>query len=216
MATVLIPLESTGVYADYSSLQLGILDWSQRSDLAAKVPAFIEMAERSMFRSLPLRATETTSSGTTSGETIALPAKLNAIERVEIELSGVKYTLTYTSPNGIEALTAATSLPTRFTVENGALRLIPAPAGAYGYTLFYMESPAFLSAGAPSNAILAAHPDLYLWGALLELARYIMDPEMEAKYLAAYGAVLNAIRAADERRRLPVSGGLQIKPRSAR
>ena len=216
MASVLIPIAPDGVYSDYASLQAGIIDWSQRSDLSAKIPAFIEMAERAMFRELPLRANETTVTGTATSDIIALPVALNAIERVEIETNSVKYTLTYTSPNGIEDLTRATGLPTRYTVENGSLRFISAPADAYAYTIFYMDSPAYLSDGAPSNAILAAHPDLYLWGALTELARYVMDPEMESKYLASYGVVLQSIRRADERRRLPVSGGLQIKPRGYR
>lgn len=216
MPSVLIPTASLAVYADYTALKAGVLDWSQRADLAGQVPAFIELAERAMFRSLPLRLTETTQTGTTSGDTIALPVALNAIERVEIESGGVRYTLNYTSPNGIERLTVGSGLPSLYTVEAGALRLIAAPGGEYTYTIYYLETPAFLSDSDPSNAILAAHPDLYLWGALVELARFIMDGEMEQRFLAAYGAVLTSIRAADERRRFPISGGLQIRPRGVR
>lgn len=215
MPNVLIPLAFTGVYPDYAALQAGIIDWSQREDLASQMPAFIELAERSMFRELPLRASESVLTGSAVGQTISLPAVLNAIERVELVSNGVKYTLTYTSPNGIEALSTV-SLPTRFTVENGALRLIAPPAADYSYSIFYMSRPDFLTGSVPSNAVLAAHPDLYLWGALTELARYIMDYEMEGRYLAAYVSALGSVRAADERRRFPASGGLQIKPRSVR
>lgn len=215
MSNVLVPVGSTGVYSDYTKLQAGILDWAQRADLASKVPAFIEMAERSMFRT-PLRASETSISGTTSGDTIALPAVLNAIERLELQRDGVKYTLDYTSPNGIEALTVSGGLPSRYTIENGALRLIAAPAGDYTYTIFYLPTPDFLAAGNPSNAILASAPDVYLWGSLVELARFIIDSEQEARFLAAYTAALTSFKSADDRRRLPQSGGLQIKPRNAR
>lgn len=216
MPSVLVPSERIAAFADYEALQSTILDWAQRADLAEEVTTFIELAELAMFRELPLRLNETIYSGTTSGETIAIPVALNAIERVEIESGGVRYTVPYTSPNGIESLTVGTALPTRYTVENQGLRLIPAPAGAYTFTLFYLETPAHLSPGNPSNSMLLAHPDLYLWGSLVELARYVMDPEMEARYLSAYGAVLDSIRRADERRRFPISGGLQMKPRGRR
>ncbi|MBA3773826.1 MAG: hypothetical protein H0X13_15450 [Ramlibacter sp.] len=213
---VLLSTAFTSAYADYAALQAGVIDWSQRDDLASKVPAFIELAERAMFREVALRATQSSEAGTSSGDTITLPDRLNAIDRVELTAGGVKYTLNYTSPNGIEALTAGTGLPSRYTIQNGAIRLISAPAAGYSYTLFYRPTPAFLSPSLTSNAILANHPDLYLWGSLTELARYIMDNEMEGKFLAAYVSAVASVRAADERLRFPASGGMQIKPRNAR
>jgi hypothetical protein len=213
MATVLLQPANPGIYPDYTALQAGILNWVQREDLAAHAPAFIEMAERTMFRELPLRATETSFSGITSGDTITLPAVLNAIESIEISANGRSYALDYTP--GAEQCQLS-GQPERYTMQNGVLRLFPSPAGAYGYTVYYMPTPAFLSAVNQSNALLVAHPDIYLWGALTELARFIMDAQLEASYLNAYKSALSSIQRADERRRFPIAGGMQIKPRGRR
>jgi hypothetical protein len=214
--TIIVTPSPASVYSTYALLQAGVIDWAQRADLTSKAPTFIELAEHAMFRELPLRASETTLSGTTSGDTIAIPAVLNAIERVELTVGTTRYTLGYTSPNDIERLTIAAGLPTRFTVENGSIRLIATPQGAYSYSVYYLPTPDFLSSTAPSNALLSAHPDVYLWGSLTELARYIMDDQMEAKYLAAYTSAVDSIRKADERKRLPISGGLQTRVRTVR
>lgn len=216
MANVLVQPVNPGIYPHYEALKVGVLAWAQREDLAQHVASFIELAERTMFRELALRADEDALRGTTSGATIALPSVLNAIDRIEIAAHGRLHTLDYTSPNGVELLTGAPGLPTRYIVENGAIRLLAAPSGSYDYTVFYRPTPDFLSPSNQTNALLTAHPDIYLWGALTELARFVMDPELEASYLNAYKSALSSIQRADERRRLPVSGGMQIKPRGRR
>lgn len=213
MATVLLQPVNPGIYPDYAALQAGILSWSQREDLAEYVPSFVEMAERTMFRELVLRADEISSSGTTAGASIDLPPVLNAIERIEISANGQSYSLAY---DASAANSETAGRPLAYRVHSGAAVLYPPPAGAYDYTLYYLPSPAFLSPSNQSNALLSAHPDIYLWGALTELARFIMDAQLEASYLNAYKSALSSIQRADERRRFPISGGMQIKPRGCR
>ena len=213
MATVLLQPANPGIYPDYTALQAGILGWAQREDLAAQAPAFIELAERTMFRELPLRAHEASISGTTEGASIDLPAVLNAIERIEISANGQVYSLSYDAAafHGESA-----GQPRSYRVQNGAALLYPTPAGAYDYTVHYLQTPSFLSPSNQSNVLLTAHSDIYLWGALTELARFIKDGEMEATYLNAYKSALSSIQRADERRRFPITGGMQIKPRHHR
>lgn len=213
MATVLLQPANPGIYPDYTSLQAGILKWAQREDLAEYVPAFVELAERTMFRELVLRADEISASGTTAGAAIDLPPVLNAIERIEIHANGQTYSLSY---DAAATHSEAAGQPRSYRVHHGAAILHPAPAGPYEYTLHYLPTPAFLSPINQSNVLLAAHPDIYLWGALTELARFVKDAQDEATYLNAYKSALSSIQRADERRRLPIAGGLQIKPRGQR
>lgn len=197
-------------------LKAEIVSWSHRSDLAPRLSVFIEQAECELFRELSLRSIATSTSGTASGETIAMPAGVSAIERIEIQAGGHRYTLNYSSPNGVEALTGATNRPSRFLVEGGAIRLIPAPDGPYSYTLFHLPELVPLSDTNTSNWLLANHSDLYLKAGLLQVAKYTRNMPDVQRLMQEVGAAIDSIKRADERKRFPVAGGLQIKPRSFR
>jgi hypothetical protein len=201
---------------NYTEIVAAVLDTSHRTDLASKVDSFIVLAENNIFRELSLRIVETSSSGTTSGDTIAFPAGFGNIERIEIEDGGVKFTLTYTSPNDIEALTASTGRPSRFTVENGAIRLIAAPSGTYTYTLFYIPELTALTASSVTTWLSTNHPDVYINGVMCEIAKYSMNDEMLNRYMPFLNNSLESVKRSDEQRRFPLSGGLQIRVRSAR
>lgn len=211
-----IIIDTTDAAWDYDYLKTQVIDWSHRADLAARMPGFIELAERELFRELALRSVETSESGTTSGEVLALPDNCNAISRVEIEASGNRYTLNYSSPNGVEALTGSVNQPSRFLIENAQIRLIPAPDGPYDYTIFYSPELAPLTDTNSGNWLLANHADLYLKASLLQVAKFCQKDADVMRLTQEVGAALDSVKRADERKRFPVSGGMQIKPRSFR
>lgn len=202
--------------SNYTELKAAVADWLDRTDLTTQIVDGIALAEAPILRDLKLRVGETTATGTTATATIAIPAGLGKIERLEIVSSGVSYTLNYTSPNGIELLTYSTGLPTRYTVENGAIRLIPAPASTYTYTLYYVPNLAVLSASNPTNWVLTNAPDVYLFGSLVQVALFTMDDAAAARFGPLFGNAMDAVRRMDYSKRFPLSGGLQIKPRHAR
>lgn len=204
------------VIASYADLQAQAIAWSHRADLASSMPGFIEIAEREMFRELTLRSIEMSVSGTTSGDAIAFPADADSIERIKLEYAGNSSSLSYTSPNGLESLAAASGRPSRFTVEDGVIRLLAAPAGPYSYTIYYMPKLIGLSDSYPSNWLLANHSDLYLKAVLLQVAKFVEKMEDVARLIQEVAAGIDSVSRADERKRFPVSGGLQIKPRSYR
>lgn len=203
-------------FLTYAELQSEMTAWGKRSDLTAKYASFITLAEASILRELKLRVNETTATGTTSGATIAIPTGCDRILRVEITANGVSYTLDYTSPNGIEPLTYSTGFPSRFTVEDGAIRLLSAPADSYTYTVYYIPNLDALSDTNTTNWALTNAPDVYLFGALEQMSHYALDQEQAAKYHGMFLGAMDSVKRVDEARRLPVSGGLQIKPRNAR
>lgn len=198
----------------YSTLQTAIADQIHRTDLTTQIPRFIELAESLIFRELALNELIASATGTAT-ETIAFPADFGSIARLELVSGSVRYTLDYTSPNGIEQLTSSTGMPTRYTMETNEIRLIPAPAGTMTYALFYHPSIDPLSSTNTTNWILTNAPDLYLSASCAEACRYMEDDAGLAKYQQQTGGLLDAVRRKDERRRLSSLGALQIKPRGA-
>lgn len=200
----------------YTQLQTEVAAWSHRNDLTAKIPDFITLAENSILRMLELRINEASVTGTTTGDTITPPSGMARIERIEVVSGGTKYTLAYTPANGIERLTGALGLPSRFTLENGVIRLIRAPDSAYAYTVFYLPDFTALSATSPSNWVLLNAADVYLYGTLLQMALYTQDDVAAKKWSGLFEGVMSEVKRSDESRRMPLTGGLQIKPRQTR
>jgi hypothetical protein len=200
----------------YAELQQAILDHSHRSDLSVKVADFIMLAEQHILRDFKLRVNEASTTVSPIGNTMPIPAGAQRIERLEVTIGTTRRTLDYTSPNGIEQLTISSAEPTRYTVEAGTIRIIPAPAASYSYTLYYIPDLTPLSNAAPVNWALTNAPDAYLFGSLCHLARYTQDDAAFERYTPMFMGALDAVKRIDEGRRLPISGGLQIKPRGFR
>jgi len=203
---------------NYATLQAAVASALHRATdtlLLAQMPRFIQLAELDIFRELPLRQIETSASGTTVGATIAIPAGTASIERLSVVTNGRDYSLDYTSPNGIDALATA-SLPTRYTVENGAIRLLSPPAGNYAYTLYLIPDLTPLSVATPTNWLISNAPDVYYYAVKSQAESWSQDPQSAAESMGMSERAVASIRRKDERRRFPVSGGLQIKPRGFR
>jgi len=73
----------------------------------------------------------------------------------------------------------------------------PSPDASYTATLTYYARIPALSVSATTNWLLTAHPDAYLYGALLQAAPYLRDNDALQVYGAGYTAALSSIRAAE-------------------
>ncbi len=76
-------------------------------------------------------------------------------------------------------------LPRTYTIANGSLFLNPVPDGDYNIVLRYVAKLADFSANSDTNAVLTAHPALYLYAALKRAAVWAQDNEMAGFYAAA-------------------------------
>lgn len=200
----------------YTSLQTAVAARLKRNDLAAVLPTCVELAERVIFRELPLRSIEAVATGTTSGDTVPIPAVVRAIQRIELQANGRRLTLDYTSPAGIADLTLGPDVPTRYTVEGGLIWLLPSPAGPYAYSIFHIPNLDALSSTNASNWLLLNHPDVYFYGTLMEAADHLKDAAARERFGGMFGAAVESTRSAVNAMRFPVSGGLQMKPRGYR
>jgi hypothetical protein len=159
----------------YSELQTAVTSYLDADNLAASVPDFIGLAENEFARVLrqPEQETRLILPTVAGNERVALPA----------DFAGVKEIALLTDP--VEALEGMsidalyrnfgrsfTSRPRGYAIAGGDLWLGPAPDAAYDLQLVYWAKLTPLSVSAPSNWLLAAHPDLYLFGSLMQAEFY--------------------------------------------
>ena len=65
--------------------------------------------------------------------------------------------------------------------------------------MVYYAKIASLSDSNTTNWLLAKHPDIYLYGALIQSAPYLKDDERVATWMSLYERMLEDMEKADER-----------------
>jgi hypothetical protein len=179
----------------YSDLQTAVGNWLNRTDLTDRIPEFIALAEAQMNRRLRVRQMVKRAEAALAGEFVDAPADmLEPIQLVlEISESDIRL-LQYLAPERLLA-------EKLYTVVAGSLQLLPAPGTAYTGELTYYAKLPPLGSNA-TNWLLAAYPDAYLYGALVQAAPYLVDDERTVTWGAMFQAALNDIQMSNR-----VAGG---------
>lgn len=196
---------------NYDSLKADIASYLSRTDLTADIPGFIERAEAFLFRELVLSDLETSTSGTTSGGVITLPADFGEVRRLTVTSYGLERTLDYKTPH--DNHTGDGRAPTSYSFEGGALRLFPEAGTGYPYVLYYTPKLTALSATNTTNWLTTNAPDLYLYACALEGAKHVKDDEEIARCSGMLPALLSSVQAYSRRKGVPSLGGLRVQPR---
>lgn len=186
--------------ATYSDLQIEVASWLRRSDLALEIPTFIALAEAQMNRRLRVRPMAARLSGSWAAEYVDLPSDFLGEREVSVvDASGGKHRLAYLAPEPMDLASIAPSSgrPRFYGLYGGQLRLHPAPDQAYAAELTYLQAIPALSDATPSNWLLDAHPDAYLYGALAQSAPYLKTDERLSTWSSLFLSVLADIEAAD-------------------
>jgi hypothetical protein len=160
----------------YSDLQSAIANWIARTDLSANIVDFIALFESAANRRLRLRQQEATAALTPSLSVATLPADYLAWRRVTWT-GQFPRELEYVHPSYLHALypTLPAGTPRLFTIEGGNLTVAPSDSSVLAFD-YFQRIPA-LSNTSTSNWLLAAAPDLYLFGALAEAHGFVKDAE---------------------------------------
>jgi hypothetical protein len=160
----------------YSELQAAVGNWLDHSLFAARIPEFIALFEAAANRRLRVREQEAATVLTPSSGAAALPADYLAWRRVTWTGSP-RVELQYVHPSYLQAAYPSTpsARPRVFTIEGSTLKIRPVDATALEFD-YFQKIPA-LSDGAATNWLLAAHPDLYLFGALVEAEMFGVNDE---------------------------------------
>lgn len=188
-------------FADYDALQAAVLDFNWNRDTSAVVDA-ITLAHTKINLGLRVPFMQKTADLTIDSYRIAAPADFAAVGRLWID-GTYDQPLAPTSPDMLANLRATytSAQPLWYAIEGESDDLEyfvfgPDP-GTTTYTgkLLYTRRLAFFASGAATNVVLTRYPNLYLYGALAELANYNMGDTDLAAYGAQFYALLEQINA---------------------
>jgi hypothetical protein len=196
----------------YAELQTATANWLDRTDLTARIPEFIELSEANFNR--VIRQPDmvvTDNSFSLASRYNTLPSDTLEIVRIVVDLTPV-IVLEYLTPEEISQrriVMSATGKPYYFTTVGGAtnqLEILPSPDSTYTSSIVYYTRIAALSDSATSNWLLAAHPDIYLFGTLVEAEPYLKNDERMPMWTARLDKALNALGLQGQRERHTASG----------
>lgn len=195
---------------NYTELQTQVADYLHRSDLASKIPTFIELAESYLFRELHIKEMQISVAGTTTSGYADLPADFGSVSRVSVTYGGAARSLDYIAL--ADAPIANSYAPAYYSLENNKLRIWGASDGQ-AYTLYYIPAIQNLSSTVSTNWLLENAPELYLDASCLYGAKYVRNVEMEAKLTQNVTMSIDSVKRFSERRGHPSTGSMQIKVR---
>jgi hypothetical protein len=194
----------------YTDLQSAVASWLARDDLAANIADFIMLFEAAANRRLRVRAQEASVALSPASGVAALPADYLAWRRVTWPGAGgiAARELEYVHPSYLRARypTVPAGAPALFTIEGGSLIVRPVDDTPLDFD-YFQKIPA-LAAANPTNWLLAAWPDLYLFGALAEAHGFVKDADSLALWGARRNELFDEIERLDAKTRGP--GAIRI------
>lgn len=184
----------------FAALKSAIADFLARDDLTAVIPTFVALAEADMARKVRAIPMETRSTASLNAQYSQLPT--DWLETISIRISGADRRLALASLAEIADLRAwnddRAGQPTHYAHVAGGLELYPTPDQAYTAELVYYAKPTALSADGSSNWLLMAHPDAYLYGALVHSAPYLKDDPRVEVWASLYANAVTAINQSSQ------------------
>lgn len=186
----------------YTALLEAVANWLNRTDLSSRIPEFIAMAEARMNRDKRLRVIDAITRDTlgASAQFTTLPtdfAQMVNIERTDTPVDA----LTALTPQQMDAIRAQTPTgkPRYYCVIGNELELVPVPSVAESLGIIYYRRITTLDAvSRPTNWLLDAAPDIYLYAILTEASPYLHEDERAATWQAMYDQRCNEYAASSE------------------
>lgn len=178
--------------ATYSDLQASIARWLRRTDLTSDIPDFITLFEAQANRAIRCREMVGRATATISSEYEAAPG----------DFAGPRsFKLAQTPPTSLEwrsidqmdeiadRYSASGGSPVYYSIVGTEFRFLPVPSASLVGTLTYWKTIPALSDGADTNWLLTNHPDVYLYGSLLQSAPFLKDDNR----LVTWAAILKEL-----------------------
>lgn len=178
----------------YSELKTAIADWSHRSDLTAKIPDFITLAESRINRVIQFneQEIETSLTATVSSRYIDLPDGFIAPIELWNTYFSTRDRVQFVPVDVIPVDLISTGEPTYWTIDGANIAFDIECDVAYTFDFRY-RSTSNLSDVVTTNWLLENHPDVYLYGSLIELAGYIRDMEQLAIWKQGYDIAMQEV-----------------------
>lgn len=161
-----------------------------------RVPTFIQLTEAQFNRTIRHPEMWKNYRVVVSDETenVTLPSDFLTIENVNI-VDDVKTALSQQTfwKSGRDGYDLNRGRPEGFNIASGNLYLSPLPQKEYTLEIMYLAKIPALSDAVTENWLLSKHPDLYLYGALVESGKYAFDEERVALWMQGRDAALGQL-----------------------
>lgn len=199
--TVSLSISSSRVAGTYSELQDLIAAYLNRSDLTERIPTFIELFERRANRTLISPEREISLSASVS-DNYTLPSDFYQLRAAYID-SDPRRLLEQVTLSELHTRFAsqATGMPAVFALSGGAMLFGPVPDGPYQLSLTYYRNIPLLGDDMSSNWLLESHPDIYLYGSLLQAMAYLKNDSRVPLWNAALEDAVRQLEEAGNRKR---------------
>ena len=192
----------------YAELKASVADWLNREDLAAAIPSFVALAEADMNRKLKDWRMDVVLPVTLSGQYTALPS--GWLSTTRLNLTTPTSRLDLASDGALAEMRFqrgdVTAKPTHYAHTAGSIEVYPTPDASYTAELVYRAKIASLSDAAPTNWLLAAAPDCYLYGSLMQSAPYLKDDARIAIWGGLYAEAISGLNAASDEAKSSAAG----------
>jgi hypothetical protein len=184
----------------YANLQTAIVTWAMRTgdaEFTAAVPDMITLAESRMNRELRLAEMETTVTLSPTASVCTLPAGYVELRSVTALTTPPVVMHQVTRTDLTEAAASGTSSEPRFYILRGD-KLTIVPTGSHDVRVEYYARIPALTNSVTTNFLLTKAPELYLYGALIEAAPFMMDDPRLAAWGQLYEQAKGALMASDK------------------
>ena len=194
---------------NYTELKAAIADWLLRDDLTAVIPSFIALAEAQMQREIRHHKMMQRAEAEINTRYFVLP--VDWLETARFHVTGDQPSrLELTSMDDMlqmRELNANTGgKPTHYAHIGDQLEVFPTPNATYNVELLYYQKIPALSDSNATNWLLTAHPDVYLYGALMQAAPYLDADQRLQVWAGLYGSAVNSINAESKKARYSGAG----------
>lgn len=180
----------------YAELKTAVASWLHRTDLTANIPDFIRMAEEAiesdLLGSSILDTTDDAVSLSSSASTATLPSDCSIVLSVRMGDTG-ETLVPATSMEILDYMTSArTGRPTYWAVRGQSALTAPVlefdtyADQAYTLSVTYTARLPAMDNDGDTTHLLTVSPGLYLYGSLVQAARFMKDLAMEDRYMRGY------------------------------
>ena len=183
----------------YAELQTATANWLDRTDLTARIPEFIDLAEASLNRTIRNHQMITRNDAySLDARYVNLPTDTLEVVRIVVDVSP-QITLEYLTPEEIAERrgSGGNGRPVYFTVIGGSpnqIELLPSPDSTYTSSIVYYTKIPALTDVATTNWLLTNNPDIYLFATLVEAFPYLMNDERVPMWNARLDKALNELK----------------------
>lgn len=184
--------------ASYSDLQTTALSLAHKTGdttLTAQLPDLIVLAEARIYRDVRAHEMETAFSSAISSGVVAAPSGFLGWKSVYVNSSPVQFLQTKTLDWIYQNYpTRSADGAPKFIARNGTnFEFGPYPDSTYTIKGTYWAKLAAVSSS--WNALATAFPELFLFATMCEVAEYVRDLEMLARFEAKYSQIVESINA---------------------